>query len=492
MRCLKPLKHWFNNGRYSGDTLVEVLLSISILGLVLVFSFTSASRSLNAGTDAANRNQALAYAREQVELLRDAANTGTIDDYPTDGSVFCIDPETKDKATPNEGGFCHFAAQQPFGVAVKYTTGNQTYSVVSQWQGRSGTNQVFLYYQVPLSPITNSPLVDISIAASPSTVTQGDSSTITWTTTTALNCSASGDWTGGKPTSGSQKIDNIQSTSTYSLTCTGLDGVSTVTRSTKVFVSPLPAPTINFKATPETVAKGESSQLTWTVSGASGCTASDGWSGSRGTSGTFDTGGLNATTTYTLVCDSSSGGPASQSSVTVTVMSPPSVALSATPSSIEYYQGTTLRWQISGAGSCSATSNTTWSGPISPQNGQAFIDHLSSGTKNFTLTCQNASGQKSANTTVFVNNNPGFCIDANFQGGCTYFRNGISNLNDFGLNDTISSVLVPPGRREILYKDANNGGACYVAAANVTDMGATSIGNDELSSFINGTGSQGC
>ncbi|HVX58897.1 MAG TPA: type II secretion system protein, partial [Candidatus Saccharimonadales bacterium] len=219
------MKFW---GGPRGDTLVEVLVSIAILGLVLVLSFTSASRSLNAGTDAANRNQALGYAREQVELLRDAANSGTISNYPSDGSAFCINPSTNKETQPSQGGFCYLSNQDVFGVVVKYNPANQAYSVTSQWQGRSTLEQVFLYYQVPQSPITTAPAVDINLSVSPSIIAQGQSSTVTWTTTTALSCKASGGWNGNKATVGSEKIDNIQSTTTFTLTCTGLDGVSTV------------------------------------------------------------------------------------------------------------------------------------------------------------------------------------------------------------------------------------------------------------------------
>lgn len=472
-----------------GDTLVEVLLSITILGLVLVLSFTSVNRSLNAGTDAANRRQALAYAQEQVELLRDAANSGAIVDYPTDGSAFCIDPSTRKAGQPGQGGYCHLSGQDPFGVAVKYTSSNQTYDITAQWQGQTAENQVVLYYQVPSAPITTSPLVGVSISASPSIVTQGEDSTLTWSTTTALSCKASGAWTGNKPTAGAQSIKNIQSSGTYSLTCVGIDGVSTVTRSARIYVSPLPAPVIDFKATPRSVIPGGSSTLSWSVSSTSGCQASGGWSGSRGSSGTFNTGAINTDETYTLTCDSDSGGPSSQASVTVSVVSAPSVKLSASPNSVEYYQGTTLSWKVSGASSCSANSNAGWSGSIAPKNGSTFVNHLSSGTKTFTLTCNGSGGVKKDTATVFVNNNPGFCIDANYQGGCTYFKSNVSDLGS--LNDKISSVLVPPGRREILYKDAGYSGACYVATSNVSNMGATNVGNDELSSFKNLT-SGGC
>ncbi|MEQ1800976.1 MAG: DUF4038 domain-containing protein [Gammaproteobacteria bacterium] len=72
-------------------------------------------------------------------------------------------------------------------------------------------------------------------------------------------------------------------------------------------------------ASPESVASGESSTLTWSSANATGCTASGGWSGGRAASGSVSTGPLTASTTYNLTCDGA-GGPATMS-VTVNVAS---------------------------------------------------------------------------------------------------------------------------------------------------------------------------
>jgi hypothetical protein len=57
-------------------------------------------------------------------------------------------------------------------------------------------------------------------------VTSGGSSTITWTTTNATSCNASGAWLGSKAINDNETITNITSTGTYTLTCTGPGGSS--------------------------------------------------------------------------------------------------------------------------------------------------------------------------------------------------------------------------------------------------------------------------
>ncbi len=75
-----------------------------------------------------------------------------------------------------------------------------------------------------------------------------------------------------------------------------------------------PAPSVTLSASPNTVDAGSSTNLTWSSTFASSCTASGAWSGTRATSGTASTGALNTTSTYTLTC-SGEGGTANASAV---------------------------------------------------------------------------------------------------------------------------------------------------------------------------------
>ena len=67
----------------------------------------------------------------------------------------------------------------------------------------------------------------ISISASPTSIALGQSSTLTWSSTNAASCMASGEWTGSKPTSGSTSVTPASAgTKTYTLSCTGSGGSS--------------------------------------------------------------------------------------------------------------------------------------------------------------------------------------------------------------------------------------------------------------------------
>ncbi|MBI2558897.1 right-handed parallel beta-helix repeat-containing protein, partial [Candidatus Woesearchaeota archaeon] len=73
------------------------------------------------------------------------------------------------------------------------------------------------------SGVTPTPTPTVSITASPSSISTGASSTLTWSSTNADSCTASGGWTGTKATYGTQSV-NPTSTTTYTLTCTGTGG----------------------------------------------------------------------------------------------------------------------------------------------------------------------------------------------------------------------------------------------------------------------------
>ena len=67
----------------------------------------------------------------------------------------------------------------------------------------------------------------VSISANPANVTSGSTSTLTWSSTAATSCAASGDWSGIKATFGSQSVLPLNASNTYTLNCSGpLGGAS--------------------------------------------------------------------------------------------------------------------------------------------------------------------------------------------------------------------------------------------------------------------------
>jgi hypothetical protein len=92
--------------------------------------------------------------------------------------------------------------------------------------------------------------------------------------------------------------------------------------------------------------------LTWSATNATNCTASNGWSGSRATSGTLQVGPISAETTYALAC-SNNGGTAVSASTTIALTVP------STPTGLEAVTGgdsIVLMW----ASSTAATAITTY------------------------------------------------------------------------------------------------------------------------------------
>ncbi len=128
-----------------------------------------------------------------------------------------------------------------------------TIQVVSQGKYRIDIGGGTTGYVVELSdqPISSNPpppsnlAPTVSLAASPVSVMPGVASTLTWSSTNATSCTASGGWAGAKATSGSLSVSPTVTT-TYTLTCTGAGGTTaqsvTVTVSSSPGTEPPPIP----------------------------------------------------------------------------------------------------------------------------------------------------------------------------------------------------------------------------------------------------------
>jgi hypothetical protein len=103
------------------------------------------------------------------------------------------------------------------------------------------------YYKSHIASISN-PLPSIAISANPTKVTSGGSSTITWTSSNTTSCSAASPagWTSSTATSGSQVINNITTTTTYTLSCTGPNGTNSA--STTISITDAIPPTVSITA----------------------------------------------------------------------------------------------------------------------------------------------------------------------------------------------------------------------------------------------------
>jgi hypothetical protein len=100
------------------------------------------------------------------------------------------------------------------------------------------------------------PAPTVTLDANPTSIVEGSSSTLTWSTTDATSCTASDDqgstlWSGAKATSGSEQVQNIPSTTVFQLSCTGPGGQASDTAT----VTAVPV-TLSVVANPHTVNLG--------------------------------------------------------------------------------------------------------------------------------------------------------------------------------------------------------------------------------------------
>ena len=160
------------------------------------------------------------------------------------------------------------------------------------------------------------PRPTVTLTASPTSVPAQGTSTLTWSTTNASSCTASGNWSGNKATSGEQVVGPLSADRTYSLTCSGAGGTSVDSASVQV-VQNQPAPTVTLSADPSTVDEGDFTVLSW-----SSANARSGSGGRIHAQGSQSVSPNNATTEFILTC-SGAGGSASGSVIVTVVAAPP-------------------------------------------------------------------------------------------------------------------------------------------------------------------------
>ncbi len=240
-------------------------------------------------------------------------------------------------------------------------------------------------------------------------VVPGGSARLTWNSANASSCVASGAWSGPRDLTGSVATSGITGVQTYILTCTGTGGTAsrsiTITASGATHVPVTPSPVVTLTTSSSAITAGQSPTLSWSSTNATACTATGGWSGTKGIQGT-QTISPTTTTVYSITC-TNDGGTDSRS-VTVNVSSPvvvlpstplPTLTLSADRTSIANGESAVLTWSSSNALSC-AVSSTGWSA-AEPLHGSVTVTNLTA-NQTYTMTCTGAGGTASKSITVTV------------------------------------------------------------------------------------------
>lgn len=161
----------------------------------------------------------------------------------------------------------------------------------------------------------------VTLSANPEQTGPGVPTTLTWSSTNADSCTASGEWSGTLPSSGSQIVTpRTLGDHVYTLTCAdpGAPGQASVT------VTAL-RPVAMLTAFPTKVALGKPVTLRWKGEYASSCVASGDWSGSLPAEG-FRTLSLTNLGTSDFHLDCSNDADSGEADASVTVTAAPAAA----------------------------------------------------------------------------------------------------------------------------------------------------------------------
>jgi hypothetical protein len=188
----------------------------------------------------------------------------------------------------------------------------------------------------------------VALSASATDVAVNGAVKLTWSSTNASACAASGDWSGSLQSSGNQNV-TVPRNATYTLNCTGAGGTGTGT----VSVTAWAAPTSTITADSTAILANNTVALSWSSQNARSCAGGGALSGSLATSGTQQSTSLAQTTVFSLSCSNPVFAAAS-ASVTVTVSTTFALAL-------------TVKYQAPGAPILDATQTgfvPDWSHPV--------------------------------------------------------------------------------------------------------------------------------
>jgi hypothetical protein len=317
----------------------------------------------------------------QVQIASFTANPAAIQAGQSSTLSWTITNATGASISPNVG-----TVDPHTGSVSVSPTQTTTYTLTATGTGGPVTQSVTV--QVGGAPAGNPQIV--RYAASPVTITKGQSSTLSWTTTGAASVTISG--IGTVALNGSTTVTPTQTTS-YTLTATDSAGKS-VTAVVTVTVSTGAVPQVlQFVANPQNISSGGSSQLCWQISGATSISIAPGI-GSNLNANACVTVNPTTTTTYTLTATNSSG--TIQANATVYVGSVVIVAFSASPTFANYSnEPVTLSWQTQNATSVVITGSGVQPQTL-PVNGSITVTPFSDTT--YTLTAYGPGGQTVSDT----------------------------------------------------------------------------------------------
>ncbi|HEY1576133.1 MAG TPA: alkaline phosphatase family protein [Terracidiphilus sp.] len=336
----------------------------------------------------------------------------------------------------------------------------------------------------PGSSTQNPTAPTVTIAANPTSIAAGGSSTLTVAATNATAVTVTGDDGSSYTlaTTGGTQVVKPAKTTTYTATATGAAGTTAATATATVTITGTPPakPTVTVSANPTTITAGSASTLTIAATNATSVTVA----GSDSTNFTLPTptgGSLKVspvgTTTYTVTATGAGGSATATATVTVTPAPPPpptpTVTLTANPTTIVAGSSTTLTVTATNATSLviAGSDGTSFTSPALPVAGGTETVSPTT-TTNYTVTATGPGGSATAAATVTVTQPPTPTVTITASPSSIASGNS-STLTVAATNATSVTVT---GTDKTSYTLSATGGAQSVSPASTTTYTATADG----------------
>ena len=231
----------------------------------------------------------------------------------------------------------------------------------------------------------------VTLSASPTSIPNGESSTLAWTSANATACSGTGKGFSPSGPSGSLAV-SPGVTTTYGVTCTGAGGSA----SQSVTVTVTAAPTLAIGMTAATTR----TLYAWSTP-STGTKAIGGEA--QGNQGAVIGGprSANSMTWWKVAFDDDLTGWTFQSGLAAASPTAPIVSLGANPPRIAPGASSTLSWSSTNATACKGTG-------FSPSGVSGSVSVSPTVSTNYTITCRGSGGSTTRSAAVVVSPSPTF------------------------------------------------------------------------------------
>lgn len=133
----------------TGDTILEVLLCIAVIGGVLTGAYVSADRSFASMRRSQERGEALKVLESQAERLKAAIKTAPTIGLLPSADAFCLNSSAQSR--PVGDAACVTPETVRYNPAITRAPGTNDFTIHAQWDRFGGgvqLDQLTLYYKV--------------------------------------------------------------------------------------------------------------------------------------------------------------------------------------------------------------------------------------------------------------------------------------------------------------------------------------------------------